>query len=172
MAVLAVAAAAAAIALLWKSPTAVPAIAAGCGKSVPGPGFRVFSCMSGGADAGHPHPKELLVVRDDGTSAAYRASRTPELAARDGEVVASYDLGLVRVASRGLVPLLTNRELADALHVRPAAIFDLHSPRIDHHGAVSFTPSVLGRGGCRNPVLELVGGTVRQVQGSTSRTCS
>ena len=40
--------------------------------------------MSGGASAGHPHPKELLVIRDDGSSAAYPVFRTVELAAHDG----------------------------------------------------------------------------------------
>ena len=173
--VLAVGAAGAATAVVaLKSSNTVPAIASDCGTSVSGSGFRVFSCMSGGAGAGHPHPKELLVVRHDGSSAAYPVFRTGELAARDGEVIATYDLSLVRVTSRRLVPLLTNGELARALHVRPTAIWDLHDPRIDAHGNVSFSPSVFrGRGsGCKNPLLELTAGTVEQVQASTSRLCS
>jgi hypothetical protein len=166
-------AAIAAVALTSSNP--VPAIASGCGKSVSGAGFRVFSCMSGGASAGHPHPKELLVVRDDGSSTAYPVFRTGELAARSGEVIATYDLSLVRVTSRRLVSLLTNRELASALHVRRTAIWDIHHPGIDPHGAVTFVPSVYRgvRGsGCENPQLELTAGAVRQIRPSSSRTCS
>ena len=166
---------AATAAVTLKSSNPVPAIASDCGRSVSGPGFRVFSCMSGGASAGHPHPKELLVIRDDGSSAAYPVFRTVELAAHDGEVIATYDLSLVRVTSSRLVPLLTNGELARALHVPPVAIWDIHDPRIDAHGDISFMPSVFRgfRGsGCENPLLELTAGTVHQIQASTSRNCS
>ena len=157
-----------------KSSRPVPAIASECGRSVSGAGFRVFSCMSGGANAGHPHPKELLVIRDDGSSAAYPAFRTAELAAGDGEVIATYDLSLVRVTSSRLVPLLTNGELARAMHVRPTAIWDIHDPRIDAHGDISFIPSihVPPHPGCQNPLLELTAGAVHQIQTSTSRNCS
>lgn len=165
-------AAIAAVAL--RSSNSVPAIASGCGRSVSGSGFRVFSCMSGGAGAGHPHPKELLVIRDDGSSAAYPAFRTVELATGDGEVIATYDLSLVRVTSSRVVPLLTNGQLARALHVRPTAIWDIHDPRIDAHGDISFIPSVRvpPHSGCQNPLLELTAGTVHQIQASTSRNCS
>lgn len=159
-------------ALTLKSSNPAPAIASDCGRSVSGPGFRVFSCMSGGANAGHPHPKELLVIRDDGSAAAYPAFRTGELAAGDGEVVATYDLSLVRVTSRRLVPLLTNGELARALHVPSTAIMDIHDPRVDAHGDISFIASVLSlsRSGCRNPLLErTAGGAVQQIRSSTSR---
>jgi hypothetical protein len=130
--------------------------------------------MSGGASAGHPHPKELLVIRDDGSSTAYPVFRTAELAERDGKVVATYDLSLVRVTSSRLVPLLTNAELARAVHVRPTAIWDVHDPRIDARG-ISFVPSVFRgfRGsGCENPLLELTAGAVHQIRASNSRTCS
>ena len=164
--------AAAIVAVAFKSANPVPAIATDCGRSVSGPGFRVFSCMSGGAGAGHPHPKELLVIRDDGSSAAYPVFRTGELAAGNGEVIATYDLSLVRVTSNRLVPLLTNGELARALHVRPTAIWDIHDPRIDAHGDISFMPSVFRHSGCQNPLLELTAGTVHRIQTSTSRDCS
>jgi hypothetical protein len=120
-----------------------------------------------------PHPKEILVIRADGSSAAYPAFRTAWLAVGDGEVIASYDIGLVRVTGSRLVPLLTTGKLARALHVRPNAIWDIHDPRVNAHGDISFTPSVLyRRSGCRNPVLALTGGTVRQIRPSTSRNCS
>lgn len=169
----AVLAGAAAAAVALHSSKRVPAIAAGCGRSVSGPGYRVFSCMSGGVGVGHPHPKELLVVRDDGSSAAYPVFRTGELAAAGGKVVATYDLGLVRVTRSRLVPLLTNAQLARALHVRANAIFDIHDPTIDARGGISFSPSVIRRGsGCRNPRLELTGGALHRIAASTSRTCS
>ena len=144
-----------------------------CGTSVSGAGFRVFSCMSGGAAAGHPHPKELLVIRDDGSSVAYPVVRTAALAAGGGEVVATYDLSLVRVTSSRLVPLLTTDELARALHVRAASIWDIDDPRIVAHGIISFRPSIRDapRSGCRNPLLELRAGTVHQLHASTSRDC-
>lgn len=171
-AVLAVGGAGAATAVALKSSNPVPPIASDCAKSVSGSGFRVFSCMSGGASVGHPHPKELLVIRDNGSSAAYPVFRTGELASHDGEVIATYDLSLVRVTSSRLVPLLTNRELARALEVRPTAIWDIHDPEINAHGDISFSPSVFHHSGCQNPRLELTAGTVHQIQTSTSRNCS
>jgi len=47
-----------------------PWVAADCGSGAPGQGFHVFACMSGGARAGHPHPEELLVIRNEGSSVA------------------------------------------------------------------------------------------------------
>ena len=162
--------ASAAVAL--KSSNSVPAIASDCGSSVSGRGFRLFACMSGGARAGHPHPKELLVVRNDGSSVAYPAFRVGEFAVGDGEVVATYDVNLVRVTSSRLVPLLTSGELARALHVQPTAIMDIYDPRVDARGDIYFIASVLrlSRSGCQNPLLErTAGGTVRQIRSSTSR---
>ena len=155
-----------------KASNSFPAMASGCGRSVTGDGFRVFSCMSGGARAGHPHPKELLVVRDNGTSVAYPAFRVGELAAGNGEIVATFDIGLVRVTSARVVPLLTSRELAKVLHVRTTAVMDIYNPRVDAHGDLYFIASVLSlsRRGCQNPLLErTAGGTVHLVRPSTSR---
>jgi hypothetical protein len=163
-------AASAAVAL--KSSNSVPAIASDCGSSVSGRGFRVFACMSGGARAGHPHPKELLVVRNDGSSVAYPAFRVGEFAVGDGEVVATYDLNLVRVTSSRLVPLLTSGELARALHVQPTAIMDIYDPTVDAQGDIYLIASVLSlsHSGCQNPLLErTAGGTVHQIRSSTSR---
>jgi hypothetical protein len=128
--------------------------------------------MSGGASAGHPHPKELLVIRDDGSSAAYPAFRIGKFAVGDGEVVATYDVNLVRVTSSRLVPLVTSGELATALHVQSTAIVDIYDPRVDAHGNIYFIASVLSpsHSGCRNPLLErTAGGTVHQIRSSTSR---
>lgn len=126
--------------------------------------------MSGGAAAGHPHPKELLVLRSDGSSAAYPAFRLGGLAAGGGEVVAAYDLGLVRVTGRRLVTLVTADALARALHVRPTAVMDLYDLRVDARRDVYFVASVLRgrRSGCRTPLLERTHGAIRQIRASTT----
>jgi hypothetical protein len=161
-----VAAAAAGLAV-WPS-SSVPAIASDCGHSVSGQGFRAFSCMSGGAAAGHPHPKELLVVRSDGSSAAYPVYLTIWLGAGDGEVVATYDGSVVRVTSGRLVSLVTRAEIAQALHLRPIAIWNLYDPRVDVQGDVYFNALLSG---CRKPLLErTAAGTVR-VRPQASGSC-
>jgi hypothetical protein len=142
-----------------------------CGSGVSGPGFRVFACMSGGALAGRPHPKELLVLRSDGTSAAYPAFRVGGFAAGDGDVVAVYDDTLVRVTSRRLVPLVTQERLASALHRRLLLIMGFDHLRLDAQGDLYFDASILQRGrhGCQNRSLErLPGGRIRQIRGSSS----
>jgi hypothetical protein len=150
-------------------PNPVPAVASNCGRGVPGRGFHVFACMSGGARAGHPHPKELLVVRSDGSSVAYPAFRVGEFAVGDGEVVATYDANLVRVTSSGLVPLLTKGELARALHIRAIAIADIYVLTVDAHGDIYFVASMLSRSGCENRVLErTTGGPIHQIRASST----
>lgn len=157
----------------------VPAVAAvDCGSDVPGPGFHVFACASGGAAAGHPHPAELVVVRSDGSAVSYPDYRGGDVASGGGEVVATYDDNLVRVTSRRLVPLLTSRELARALHIPFTAIRvgDIYAPTVDGRGDVYFVASALSRSGCQNRILErTAGGAIRQVwASSTSRnnTCA
>lgn len=141
-----------------------------CGSGVPGRGFRAFACGSGGG-----HPRELLVVRSDGSSVAYRDRRGGEFAVGDGEVVATHDGGLVRVTSHGLVPLLTARELARALRAPSRALVDVYAPAVDGRGDVYFVASTMSRGGCRNSILErTTGGAIRRIwASSTSRanTC-
>jgi hypothetical protein len=128
--------------------------------------------MSGGARAGHPHPKELLVARSDGSSAAYPAFGGQDLAAGYGEVVAVHDLDLVRVTSSRLLPLVTTSELARALHVRPTA-WPMYDLRVDARGDVYFVVSVPNPrlAGCRNPLLERTAtGTIRQIRASISHS--
>ena len=125
-----------------------------CGSGVPGAGFRVYACMSGGAQAGHPHPKELLVIRDDGSSVAYRAYGGFGFAVGGGRVVAVHDYSLIRVTSRRLVSLVTRKELASALHVQTKAflIMGFGKLRIDSRGDIDFYVSTLirGRFGCQS----------------------
>jgi hypothetical protein len=177
----------AAVALHSSNP--IPAVGAECGTGVSGRGFHVFACESGGAESGHGHPKELLVIRTDGSSVAYPAFRIGELALGPAEVVATYNVGLVRVTSRRLVPLLTIGGLARALHIPRTAIMDIHDLRADAHGGIYFIASVLRRAGwhpipthtarsgpgCRNRILErTAGGAIRQLGSSTlpNNTCS
>jgi hypothetical protein len=144
-----------------------------CGSGVSGPGFHVFACMSGGARAGHPHPKELLVVRNDGSSVAYPAYGGFGFAVGDGEVVAAYDNNLVRVTSRRLIPLVTEDELAGALHrqTKTILIMGFGHLRVDARGDIYFFASTLihGRHGCQSRYLErLTGGTIRQIRASST----
>lgn len=172
-AVLVVGGGAAGAAVGLRSSSPVPAwVLADCGSGVSAPGFRVFPCESGGAAAGHPHPKELLVLRDDGSSAAYPEWGGQGVAAGDGEVVAFHDLNVVRVASSRLVLLVTPDELARALHVRPTAIdWPMNHLRVDARGDVYFSPSVLVRHGCWNPLVERTArGKIRVIQASVTRS--
>jgi hypothetical protein len=148
----------------------VPAVASvNCGSGVPGRGFHVFACESGGARTGHPHPKELLVVRSDGSAVAHPASQLGEFAVGDGEVVSTYDLGLVRVTARRLVPLLTYRNLRRALRTR--LIYDVLAPAVDARGDIYFVASVANpmRTGCQSLILErTAGGAIRRIGASSA----
>jgi hypothetical protein len=142
-----------------------------CGGRVAAPAFHVFSCMSGGAAAGRPHPKELLVVRKDGSSVAYPAWRVGPLAVGGKEVVAGYDDELVRVTSRRLVPLVTREALGRALQRRGVVIMGFKSVKVDGRGDIHFFVSTLirGRHGCQNRSLErLSGGRIRELWSSVS----
>jgi hypothetical protein len=166
--------AAAGAAVSSRSSSPVPRwILADCGRGVSGSGFLAFACESGGAAAGHPHAKELLVLRSDGSSAAYPEWGGQGVAAGDGEVVAFHDLNIVRVTSSRLLPLVTPAQLAKALHVRPTAIaWPMNHLRVDARGDVYFSPSVQMRpSGCWNPLVErTVSGTIREVRASITRS--
>jgi hypothetical protein len=126
--------------------------------------------MSGGFLAGHPHPKELLVVRTDGSSAAYPAFRVGGFGVGDGKVVAVYDDELVGVTSRRLVPLVTQAGIASVLH-RRVLVMGYDHLRVDARGDVYFFASTLirGRHGCQNRSFErLPGGRMRQLWVSSS----
>lgn len=143
-----------------------------CGSGVSGPGYRVFACMSGGADRGHPHPKELLVLREDGSAAAYPTSRVGGFAVGDGSVVAVYGDKLVRVKSGRIVPLVAPRGIASALHRRAIFVMGYGHLRVDARGDTYFFVSthIRGRYGCQNRSFErLTGGRLRQLWASSSR---
>ena len=165
------------------SPASISGVGSECGTGVPGRGFRVFACESGGAQSGHGHPKELLVIRADGSSAAYPAFRLGGFAEGDGEVVATYNVGLVRVTGSRLIPLLGNGEVARALGIPRWAIMDVYATRVDARGNVYFVASVLREPGwhathpntarsgpgCRNTLLERTAdGAIRQIRASTA----
>jgi len=129
--------------------------------------------MSGGAQAGHPHPKELLVVRDDGSSVAYPAYGGFGFAVGDGQVVAVHDYSLVRVTGRRLVLLVTREELASALHVRAKAfsIMGFGKLGIDGRGDITFFVSTLIRGhsGCQSRRFErLTSGRLNELWASST----
>jgi hypothetical protein len=142
-----------------------------CRRGVPSLDFQVFACMSGGARTGRPHPKELLVVRNDGSSVAYPDFGGQVLGGGYGEVLASYHDSLVRVTGRQLVPLVTQDGLASALHNQKIRIMGFGHLRVNTLGDVFFSASTLirGRHGCQNRYLErLADGTIRQISASSS----
>jgi hypothetical protein len=151
----------------------LPDGAADCGRGVSGPGFRAWACMSGGARAGHPHPKELLVVRSDGSTVAYPAYWIWQPVAGDGEVVATYNGNLVSVTSSRLVPLLTYDELLRVLQAR--RIWPFGALRVGADGDIYFRASFASRSGkgCENRILERTfRGTVRQIRTLRTSVCS
>ena len=155
------------------SAVSTSAVGPECGSAVSGPDFHVSACMSGGARAGHAHPKELLVVRNDGSSVAYPADGGFGFAVGDGEVVATYDDELVQVTSRRLVPLVTEADLAGALHrqTKTILIMGFGHLSVDARGDIYFFVSTLihGRHGCQSRYLErLTGGTIRQIRASST----
>ena len=143
----------------------VPAVAweaIDCGTGVAGPDFHAFACESGLG-----HPKQLLVVRRDGSAATYTASGRTEFAVGRGQVVAAYDDSLVRVTSSRLVPLLTRDELLGALHTR--LIWGILAPTIDAHGDIYFVASIenTSRAGCQSLILDrTTQGTIRKIWAS------
>jgi hypothetical protein len=143
----------------------VPPVASiSCGDSVPGPGFHVFACMSGGGDTADGHGPELLVVRSDGSSTGYPDYEGGDFAVGDGEVVATYDENLVRVTSSRLVPLLTSEELRSALRIQSFA--DIGPPTVGADGDIYFVASIYP--GCHSRILErTTGGALRQIWASS-----
>ena len=142
----------------------VPPVASiNCVGGVPGPGFHVFACSSGGGDSAFGHGPELLVVRSNGSSVGYPDYEGGDFAVGDGEVVATYDENLVRVTASRLVPLLTSKELRSALHIRSLA--DIGTPAVGADGDIYFVASVYP--GCQSRILErTTGRTIRQIWGS------
>jgi hypothetical protein len=142
-----------------------------CGSGVSGPGYRVFACMSGGADRGQAHPKELLVLREDGSTAAYPTFRVGGFGVGDGKVVAVYGDKLVRVTSRRIAALVAPRGIASALHSQAIFVMGYGHLRVDARGDTYFFVSthIRGRYGCQNRSFErLAGGRLRQLWASSS----
>ena len=136
--------------------------AADCGTGVAGPRFHAFACESG-----LRHPRQLLVVRSDGSAANYRAYRPTKFAVGDGDVIAAYDDSLVRVTASRLVPLLTYHELSRALHTR--LIWGILGPTVDARGDIYFVASIenMSRSGCQSLILDrTAGGVIRQIWAS------
>jgi hypothetical protein len=142
-----------------------------CGPGASGPGYRVFACMSGGAARGHPHPKELLVLRKDGSAVAYRTFRVGGLAVGDGKVIAVYGDDIVRVTSGRIAPLVTPRGIASTLHRRALVVMGYEHLRVDARGDTYFFASthIRGRYGCQNRSFERrARGRLRQRWASSS----
>lgn len=154
---------------------AVPAVAStDCGSGVPGSGFQAFECTSGGG-----HPSRLLIVRSNGSSAAYpdNDNQSGDFAVGDGKVIAVFDSNLVRVTRNRLVPLLTNRELLSDLQLSPRRITNIVDTAVSADGDIYLVTSSYPGGagvGCQSRIVErTASGMVRQIWASSGgQVCS
>ena len=155
------------------SPDTIGAASIGCGDLAEGYGFAAFVCDSGGGATAFGHPKELLVVRSNGSSAAYPAYGGQELAAGDGEVVAVHNDAVVRVGSHGISTLVSDREL-DGLFTDRSSVAAINSLAVDRHGDV-FLEADLYRAhkfGCRAVILERAAtGALHTLWNATGGVC-
>jgi hypothetical protein len=136
-----------------------------CGPSASGPGFTVFICFSGAG-----HPKELLVLRDNGTTAAYPAFRLGAITSANGEVLAARNDAVVRVMSHGLTTIASSQTL-NAL-VSGTTTIDIGDIAFSNDSNVFLTTDQENRKGCTATISEILsGGRVRRLWDRFSRLC-
>lgn len=148
-----------------------------CGnEEAVGRGFVAFSCESGGGDTRYGHPKELLVVRADGSFLAYRTyGQWNQIAASPaGEVVAAHNGSIVRVtASR--ITALVSRGAIEGL-VAGKLVGDVLELAVERGGSVYVAIDYYAgvpQGGCGDVVAELTasGKLVTLWRSPTGLTC-
>lgn len=119
-----------------------------CGPSANGRGFTVFVCFSGAG-----HPKELLVLRDNGTTETYPAFRLGPITSANGEVVAARNDGVVRVESHGLETIASSQTL-DGL-VSGTSILDVGALALSNDHNIFLTTDQVNRKGCTATISEI-----------------
>jgi len=123
----------------------------------------VFLCFSGAG-----HPKELLVLRDNGTTETYPAFRLGAITSANGEVVAARNDSVVRVMSHGLTTIASSQTL-DGL-VSGTVIIDIGEIAISNDRNIFLTTDQENRKGCTATISEIsAGGRVRRLWGRFSR---
>jgi len=136
-----------------------------CGPSASGPGFTVFICFSGAG-----HPKELLVLRDNGTTEAYPAFRLGAITSANGEVLAARNDTVVRVRSHGLTTIASGQTL-DRL-VSGTTTIDIGEIAFSSDRNIFLTTDQESRKGCTATISEISsGGRVQRLWGHFSRIC-
>ncbi|HUC13796.1 MAG TPA: hypothetical protein VMS00_05025 [Acidimicrobiales bacterium] len=136
-----------------------------CGPSASGPGFTVFLCFSGAG-----HPKELLVLRDNGTTEAYPAFHLGAITSANGEVLAARNDAVVRVMSHGLKTIASSQAL-DGL-VSGTTIIDIGEIAFTNDRNIFLTTDQENRKGCTATISEISSsGRVQRLWGHFSRLC-
>ena len=136
-----------------------------CGPNASGPGFTVFLCFSGAG-----HPKELLVLRDNGTTEAYPAFRLGAITSANGEVVAARNDAVVRVMSHGLTTIASSQTLNGL--VSGTTIIDIGEIAFSNPRNIFLTTDQENRKGCTATISEILsGGRVQRLWGRLSRVC-
>lgn len=136
-----------------------------CGSSASGLGFTVFICFSGAG-----HPKELLVLRDNGTMEAYPAFNVGPITWANGEVVAARNNALVRVMSHGLETIASSQTL-DRL-VSGTTIIEVSGIALGNGRNIFLTTDQENRKGCTATISEMSSsGHVERLWDHFSRVC-
>jgi len=154
------------------SPDRIGAASVNCGDITEGQGFAVFTCESGGGATAFGHPKELLVVRANGSTAAYPGYEVGPLGAGDGEVVAGHNYAVVRVTSYAISVLVSDPELvglvSDSYGV--AGIIGL---AVDQHGDIFVVASLYhDKYGCVTTMTErAVTGALEKLWSARGQIC-
>jgi hypothetical protein len=139
-----------------------------------GTGFLAFGCESGGAAVGQPHPKELLVVRSNGSTKAYHTIGGEQdfLTVGDGQVIAVHSYSVVRVTSRTITTLVSERQLAHFFR-GARVVAGINGITVNSTGDVYLTAGVyLPKRGCGALIVErTTTGALRKLWSATSTLC-
>jgi|GEM_PF-6522237 hypothetical protein len=154
------------------APDRVAAASVNCSDVTVGAGFLAFVCDSGGGAVGEGHPKELLVVRANGSTKAYPAWRGGLLAAGHGEVIAAHNDSLVRVTSQAITTLVSDHQL-DSLVSDASGVAEINGITISHRGDIFMTADLYRHGGgCGAVIVErAASGTLEKLWSAASRLC-
>jgi hypothetical protein len=136
-----------------------------CGPSASGPGFTVFICFSGAG-----YLKELLVLRDNGTTEAYPAFRLGAITSANGEVLAARNDAVVRVMSHGLTTIASSQTLNGL--VSGTTTIDIGEIALGNDHNIFLTTDQENRKGCAATISEISSsGRAQRLWGHFSRVC-
>lgn len=137
-----------------------------CGPSASGRGFTAFLCSSGAG-----HPKELLVLRESGTTETYPTFSGGAITSTGREVIAVRDNAVVRVMSDRLQTVASSTALERLVHGPniPAVI----GLALSAKGDIFVTTDQTGQRGCTATLSEISfsGYTLHPLWERFSREC-